>query len=158
MTWGFMWFGGKPFGGMPPHWDTLQDVLEASQQVIMWSNDVLATQVAFNSGVAAATYLQWVKAQGKPMIFIDPVCNYTAGIFADKWIPINLGTDSALCLAIANTWIQENTYNSNYIASHTYGFDAWKAYVLGTEDGVPKTPAWAEPITGVKAPLIRALV
>ena len=41
--------------------------------------------------------------------------------------------------------------------THTVGFDKWKAYLLGEEDGVAKTPEWQEKETGVPAKDVRAL-
>ncbi|MFC1868672.1 molybdopterin dinucleotide binding domain-containing protein, partial [Thermodesulfobacteriota bacterium] len=37
------------------------------------------------------------------------------------------------------------------------GFDRFEQYVLGTEDGIPKTPQWASPLCGIPVPTIRAL-
>ncbi len=91
------------------------------------------------------------------MVFIDPYYNHTAGLFADKWFAPRLGTDVALGLAVAFTWFAEGTYDKEYVASHTVGFDEWKDYVLGSRDGVPKTPEWAEGECGVPAREIRAL-
>ena len=39
----------------------------------------------------------------------------------------------------------------------TTGFDAWRDYLLGKDDGVPKTPEWQEAETGVPAHVVRAL-
>ena len=66
-------------------------------------------------------------------------------------------TDAALQLAIAYTWIKEGTYKKEYVATHTVGFDKFSDYVLGKEDGVPKTPAWASPKCGVPEWTIKAL-
>ncbi len=85
------------------------------------------------------------------MVFIDPYFNHTAGLFADKWFAPRLGTDVALGLAIAFTWLTEGTYDKEYVASHTVGFDEWKDYVLGESDGRPKTPEWAEGESGIPA-------
>ncbi|MEM3807987.1 MAG: molybdopterin-dependent oxidoreductase, partial [Nitrososphaerota archaeon] len=82
---------------------------------------------------------------------------YAGVIHADKWIPVLPNTDVALHLAIAYVWITEGTYDKKYVETHTYGFDKFKAYVLGEEDGVPKTPKWAEQICGVPARTIKAL-
>jgi trimethylamine-N-oxide reductase (cytochrome c) len=93
----------------------------------------------------------WLKELGKKMIFITPDLNFTAATKADKWIPIRPGTDAALASAIAYMWITEGTYDKEYVDTHGVGFDKWKEYVLGAEDGIPKTPEWSERITGVQA-------
>ncbi len=43
------------------------------------------------------------------------------------------------------------------MATHTVGFDKFSDYVLGKEDGVPKTPDWASPKCGVPVWTIKAL-
>ncbi|MGB9860648.1 MAG: molybdopterin-dependent oxidoreductase, partial [Moorellaceae bacterium] len=58
---------------------------------------------------------------------------------------------------IAYVWITENLYDREYVAAHTVGFDRWKDYILGKEDGIPKTPEWQEQETGVPAKDVRAL-
>jgi anaerobic dimethyl sulfoxide reductase subunit A len=57
--------------------------------------------------------------------------------------------------------ITQGLYDVEFVTSHCVGFDAtqmpagadgaesYKDYVLGTRDKIPKTPAWAERITGV---------
>ena len=54
-------------------------------------------------------------------------------------------------------WITEGTYDKEYVRTHTVGFDKIKAYVMGEEDGVPKTPKWASPKCGVPVWTIKAL-
>jgi len=62
-----------------------------------------------------------------------------------------------MAAAIAYLWIRDGTYDKNYVYTHGVGFDKWKEYVMGEKDGIPKTPEWAEPITGVKAYIVKAL-
>jgi anaerobic selenocysteine-containing dehydrogenase len=69
--------------------------------------------------------------------------NYGAAVHADRWIPVKPNTDTALQLAIAYVWITEETYDRDFVATHTFGFDRFREYVLGEEDGTPKTPGWA---------------
>jgi trimethylamine-N-oxide reductase (cytochrome c) len=54
-------------------------------------------------------------------------------------------------------WMTSGSYDKEYVASKTTGFDEWRAYVLGEEDGVPKTPDWQEAETGVPAKDVRSL-
>ena len=91
------------------------------------------------------------------MVFIDPYYNHTAGLIGDKWFAPASGHRRGLGLGIAYIWITEGTYDKEYVASHTVGFDEWKDYVLGESDGVPKTPEWAEKESGIPAREIRAL-
>ncbi len=74
------------------------------------------------------------------MIFIDPHCNYTAGIMNDKWIAPRPGTDAALAEAIAYVWLTEGTYDKEYVADRTVGFEEFQKSILGENDGVPAHP------------------
>ena len=46
----------------------------------------------------------------------------------------------------------KGTYDKEYLETHAYGVDKFEDYVMGEEDGVPKSPEWAAPITGVPGP------
>ena len=83
--------------------------------------------------------------------------NYGAAVHADKWIPVLPNTDAALQLAIAYLWIKEGTYDKEYVATHVVGFDKFSDYVMGKEDGIPKTPEWASGKCGVPEWTIKAL-
>ncbi|MCX6000559.1 MAG: molybdopterin-dependent oxidoreductase, partial [Chloroflexi bacterium] len=45
-------------------------------------------------------------------------------------------------------------HDRRFLARYTVGFDKFRDYVLGKEDGVAKTPSWAEAKTGVPADTI----
>jgi anaerobic selenocysteine-containing dehydrogenase len=45
---------------------------------------------------------------------------------ADKWIPVNPGTEGALALGIACVIVQEELYDKEFIAENTLGFDDWE--------------------------------
>ncbi len=101
--------------------------------------------------------LYWFTELGIRQICVGPEVNWGTAVHADKWIPIRPNTDAALFFAIAYQWLQEGTYDKEYIETHAVGFDKFAAYVLGEEDGVPKTPKWAEEKTGVPSRIIKAL-
>jgi anaerobic dimethyl sulfoxide reductase subunit A len=77
--------------------------------------------------------------------------------FGHEWIPIIPGTDTAMLVAMANVIITNNLQDQQFLDRYTIGFDKYKDYVMGVEDGIVKTPAWAEPITDVPASTIEAL-
>src|SRR5205814_2332369 len=83
--------------------------------------------------------------------------NHTAQLLGGKWITIRPGTDAALAMAVMHEWIVDGTYDKDYVAQRTTGFGEWRAYLLGTSDGVAKTPEWQEAETGVAAKDVRSL-
>ena len=151
-TYGFYWRLG-----MPEPFDNLQDVMQNSELIVFWSNDPDTTRGTY-SGQESAIWRTWLKEKGVQAVFIDPFHNYTNAIFDQaKWIAPRMGTDTALAMAIAYVWITEDTYDKEYVADRTIGFDEFKPYVLGETDGVPKTPEWAAEESGVEARVIRTL-
>lgn len=66
-----------------------------------------------------------------------------------EWIPIRPNTDTAALLAIAHELIIAGRVDGAFLGSHCVGYEHWRDYVLGRMDGQPKTPRWAEAITGV---------
>jgi len=150
-VWGFDHTLGEPY--QDAVWD---DVLEHAEMVIFSGNDPEATGFGM-SGSIALEMPKWLKRAGIKIIAISPDLNYAAAVHADKWIPLKPNTDAALYFAVAHTWIVEGRYDKEYVASHTVGFDEFRSHVLGEDDGVAKTPAWAEGITGVPAHTIKAL-
>jgi len=149
-TYGYYWKLGRP-----EHNDLLEDALKNAELIIHWSNDPESTRTMGRG--SSELWRLWLRERGIKQIFIDPFCNYTAVIHGEKWIPIRPNTDAALAMAIMHVWIDEDTYDHNYVANRTVGFEEFKSYLMGDDDGVPKTPEWAEEITGVKARVIRAL-
>jgi anaerobic dimethyl sulfoxide reductase subunit A len=62
-----------------------------------------------------------------------------------------------MLIAMAYVMVNENLYNQTFLDTYTVGFDRFRNYILGVEEGVPKTPLWAEKITGVSANVIKNL-
>jgi len=133
------------------------DFMQNGELLIIWSSDPETTRQGDMTQLAASKVWYWMTDAGKKLIWINPDLNYSACIHADRWIPILPATDVALGLAIAYVWITEGSYDKQYVETHTYGFENFKKYVLGEEDGIPKTPKWAEQICGVPARTIKAL-
>ena len=92
---------------------------------------------------------QWLKDLGVKMVHINPYYDHTAALMGGKWLAPRPDTGNAMSLAIAYVWITEDLYDKEYVASRTTGFDKWKDYILGKEDGIPKTPEWQEKETTV---------
>ncbi len=141
--------GGEPFG-------TMEDCLKNAEMVVFWSSNPEATNGLY-SGFEGSIRRQWLKGLGLRIVHIDPHFNDTAQFLGGKWIAPKPTTSPALALAIANVWMNEQSYDTDYVAKRTQGFETWRDYVLGDDDGIPKTPEWQETETGVPAKDVRAL-
>jgi molybdopterin guanine dinucleotide-containing S/N-oxide reductase-like protein len=137
-------------------YSTVEDCLQNAEMVVFWSSDPEATSGIY--GAQEGTVRRsWLKELGIPFVHIDPFFNHTAAWMGGKWLAPRPGTDSAMVLAIAHVWMTEGLYDKEYVAERTVGFDRWKAYVLGEDDGAGKTPEWQEEKTGVPAREVRSL-
>ena len=144
--WGAKHVWGDMFTGqMAPQTNCLKDISEHTEMILYWGTDFETTPVEKDPSL----YSLWFKELGIKRVFITPDLNYAAAVHADKWIPVIPNTDAALFLAIAYVWFTEGTYDKEYVATHTFGIEKFEEYVIGKEDGIPKTPAWASPICGV---------
>ncbi|MCZ7664628.1 MAG: molybdopterin-dependent oxidoreductase [Thermoleophilia bacterium] len=137
-------------------YSTVEDCLKHCEMVVFWSADPEATSGVYGAHEGTVRR-QWLKELGIPFVHIDPYYNHTAALLGGKWLAPRPGTDSALVLAIAHVWMTEGLYDTDYVAERTVGFEKWRAYVLGEEDGVAKTPEWQETETGLPAQDVRAL-
>ena len=123
-------------------------------RLFFWGADPETTPWGWG-GMMASRLCYWFSDIGVRQIHISPDVNYTNAVHADKWIPVLPNTDAALQLAIAYVWLTEGTYDREYLDSHAIGFENFAYYVMGGEDGVPKTPKWAEKKCGVPAYTIK---
>jgi trimethylamine-N-oxide reductase (cytochrome c) len=160
-SWEGWYWGAKHIWGMDPlgqnslQNNCVKDVSENGDALLFWGCDPETTPLGWG-GYMASRLCFWFTDIGVKQIHISPDVNYTNAVHADKWIPVLPNTDAALQLAIAYTWITEGTYDAEYLASHAVGFENFAHYVMGGEDGIAKTPKWAEAICGVPAYTIKA--
>jgi trimethylamine-N-oxide reductase (cytochrome c) len=160
-SWEGWYWGAKHMWGQDPVGqgdcnNAFLDIAKNSDTVLFWGCDVCTTPWAWG-GQFPSRYCFFLTDIGIKQIYICPDLNYGAAAHADKWIPVLPNTDSALQLAIAYVWFEENLYDKEYIETHTLGFDWFQYHVSGGDDGIKKTPEWAELICGVPARTIKAL-
>ena len=140
-----------------------------SKLVVMFGENSVETK----AGGAGPTYHleQALEQGGAKVIVIDPRYSDTVATRADQWIPIRPGTDAALVDAIAHELIANDLVDHDFLATYCIGYDentmpesaqgqnkSYKSYIMGLgADGIEKTPAWAEAITGIPAQTISEL-
>ncbi|MBE6128731.1 MAG: hypothetical protein E7185_05595 [Erysipelotrichaceae bacterium] len=151
-------FGDVFFGNSPA------DILNTNL-VIFWGDN--STETIFGS--ERNYYLSKLKEKNIRVIAIDPRLSQTAITYADEWIPIRPTSDAALADAMAYTIFREGLQDQDYMDRYCIGFDeehmpegvgpneSYRSYLFGLQDGIERTPEWAEPLTGIPAEKIRSL-
>lgn len=142
-------------GAIEPY-GQLEDCLQNAEMIVFWSSDPEATGGSYGAFEGTLRRL-FARDLGIEIVHIDPYYNHTAALLGGKWIPVVPGTSPALAHAIAHVWMTEGLYDKQYVADRTTGFEKYADYVLGREDGVPKSPEWQQAETTVPAHVVRAL-
>ena len=136
-----------------------------SKLIILWGHNPADTK--FDS--ATMHYLQKAKAKGIPIVVVDPRKNTTVDRLDAEWIPIRPATDAAMMDAMAYVIYENRLHDQDFLDRCCIGFDhthmpdgvdpseCYLNWLLGEKDNTPKTPEWAEQITGVPAEAIRTL-
>jgi anaerobic selenocysteine-containing dehydrogenase len=115
-----------------------------SKYIIAWASNI------HGNNVHLWPFITEARRNGAKLVVIDPYLTRT-GECADWHLPINLGTDAALALAMMHVIIGENLYDADYVAKYTHGFDQLREKV---KEYPPERAAhW----TGIPAEDIRKL-
>jgi biotin/methionine sulfoxide reductase len=113
------------------------------------------------SGGAGAHHLEpWLiraRDAGIEFVSISPLKSDAPAFIDAKWVPIRPNTDTALMLAMMHTLLVEERYDAQFVARYCTGFETFRRYLLGLDDGVAKNTEWAAAITGVPAEPIAEL-
>ncbi len=169
-TWGQSSFGAWP--------EVLNLMAAGTETDLIGSNDrldykntklvvIFGGNPAWSSGGSPTWNYLNAKRNGTKFIIVTPMFNESAQVLADQWIPVHPSTDAALLLGMAYHMITNNLQDQAFLDKYTVGFDKdhmppgadpkenFKDYVLGTYDGIPKTPEWASEICGTDPAVIR---
>jgi len=136
-----------------------------SKYIILWGWNPAEMRDGTNSDY----FIRQARENGARTVCIDPRMSMSAVALADEWIPIRPGTDTAMMSGMAWVIITENLTDRDFIKRCCSGYDktqmpagyeneeSYSDYILGTADGIAKTPEWAEKITSVPAGTIKRI-
>jgi anaerobic selenocysteine-containing dehydrogenase len=111
--------------------------VHASDLIVSWSSDLHATNVHLWAAIEKR------RAVGVKLVVIDPRRTRAARV-ADLYLPVRIGTDSALALGVMHILVRDGCVDRDYLKRHTLGFDQVEREVL------PRfTPEATAEITGL---------
>ncbi|WP_011582921.1 MULTISPECIES: molybdopterin guanine dinucleotide-containing S/N-oxide reductase [Chelativorans] len=101
--------------------------------------------------------LKAMAEKGVRFVNIGPCNDNIAAECKAEWIRCRPNSDVALMLALAWQLVEDDAHDQAFLRRYTVGFEKFLPYLLGDDDGVAKTPAWAAELTGVQADRIVSL-
>ncbi len=124
-------------GIMHASWSILPDFQLCNYSIFFGASKGHSAGHASNSNMKMAAD---ARARGMKMVVVDPIANF-AGAKATQWVPIRVGTDAAVALAMANHMVNEmGVYDAAYLKAKTNGaylIGPDKLYIRSSETGKP---------------------
>lgn len=146
---------------------------EISRNTVSWKQVVAETEVIVsfggmplrntaigNGGVSdhiEHDAMRRVSARGGVFHLFSPIRDDMPDDVNVVWHPIRPGTDTALMLAMAWVLQDEGLADTAFLEKYCTGYEKFRDYLRAEIDGGPKTPEWAENITGIPASTIAAM-
>jgi biotin/methionine sulfoxide reductase len=135
-------------------------ILANAKLMVAWGGLALKNGLVTSGGGGAHEYSHWLRRaaeQGLRIVNVSPVRGDVPDWLGAEWLPIRPGGDAAMMLAMAHTIITERLADDAFLARCTDGYEKLRAYVLGEQDGTPKSPSWAAPLCDIPAEAIAQL-
>jgi len=98
------------------------DIDHPPRTIVVWGANLTATSAPEGARILGA------KEQGSTLVVIDPAPTPLAAQ-ADIWIKPRPASDLALALAMINVVIREGSYDKDFVAAHTTGFEELARHV-----------------------------
>lgn len=147
-------------GAKDPRGTDWESILEAGERIVLWGCDpVVTNDIDWNTTLHETTPI-FRSLKNHPriqVIAINPLRPQTIKEIGGRWIGVRPGTDCAMMAAMMYVLVQKGLAAEEFLQKCVTGWPQLRAYVLGEEDGVAKTPRWAENECGVSAQQIENL-
>lgn len=138
-------------------WDS---IVEHTELLIAFGGMSAKNSAIASGGIAKHSVrqrAQQARERGCRFVSVSPIADDTFAEAAAAWCPIRPATDAALMLALAYELERTDRVDRAFLEQYTTGYPKLRAYLLGEQDGQPKSPEWAATITELPAERIRAL-
>lgn len=107
-------------------------------------------------------YIAEYRSRGGDLVSISPLrddITAIAGPLGERcqWLAPVPGSDVAIMLGLAHVLVTESLTDREFLDTYCTGYARFERYLLGSDDGAPKTPEWAAALSGLDANNLRAL-
>ncbi|MCA1008073.1 molybdopterin guanine dinucleotide-containing S/N-oxide reductase [Rhodococcus hoagii] len=146
------------------HWklfarSTNWDVISDHTDLMVCFGGVPLKNTAVNGGGTSEhptrSALDRLRERGGEVVSISPLRDDLHG--RCEWIAPIPGSDVAIMLGLAHVLASEGLHDKDFLDLYCVGYDRFERYLLGIDDGVPKSPEWAAALSGMSAEQIVAL-
>jgi biotin/methionine sulfoxide reductase len=144
-------------GGPGTTWDSIAD---NTRLVVSFGGMPLKNLQIDAGGVgehASVSSIEMLAKRGIEFVLVSPIRTDHADALKAEWLPAVPGTDTAIMLGLAHTLVAEGLHDQAFLDRYTVGFEPFRQYLMGEQDGQPKDAAWAARISGIDAETIRRL-
>lgn len=152
---------GMEFDDLVLQLPTWEDIEQHNTELVVCFGGIALKNSQVNGGGVgshqAKSKMLEAKQRGVEFINISPMRDDLMGELGAEWWPLIPNTDTAIMLAIAYVLHAEGLHDKEFLDKYCVGFERFERYLLGKDDGQPKTPAWAGDISGIDAGEIAAL-
>jgi biotin/methionine sulfoxide reductase len=135
------------------------DVIVEHTDLLVCFGGIALKNTGINHGGTTAhparAALRRFRDRGGQIVSFSPLRDDVEG--EHEWHAPVPGTDVAIMLALAHVLATENLADREFLATYCTGYDRFERYLLGTDDGIPKSPAWASALSGLPAETIATL-
>jgi biotin/methionine sulfoxide reductase len=135
------------------------DVIAEHTDLLVCFGGIAMKNTAVNHGGTTAhparNALTRFRGRGGHIVSFSPLRDDVDGDC--QWLAPVPGTDVAIMLAIAHVLATESLADRQFLARYCVGYERFERYLLGLDDGNPKSPEWASGICHLPAETLRQL-
>ena len=95
--------------------------------------------------------------RGARFVNVSPIRDDVLDEVRSSWIPVRPNTDVAVMLGLAHSIVTSGRHDLGFLQTHCSGWEQLERYLLGRDDGVPKSTEWAAELAGIEPATLREL-
>ena len=139
---------------------TWEQIVEHSDVVLAFGGMALRNSSVASGGISRHIERESMRRaaqRGCRFVNISPLRHDLPEEAQATWLAARPGTDTALMLGLAHTLVSESLHDRAFLADFCDGWDAFEHYLMGRQDGLPKTARWAARVCGLPEATLLAL-